>query len=410
MRRIAVALLGLAAVVPLLGASCADRPQEVSACVDRISARGSGDAGKSVSGIAREVERLRGLQFRTLPRPQYVQAKEMNRRIKAEFDRTSGRGLEASEHALTALGAIPKGTDLKELAGNELASQVAGYYDPRTKKLVVLSDAEKSLDAFERVTLSHELEHALADQRLRLPGDPNANGPPQGGEDADTARGALVEGDATLTMEAFAKGNLSAGDALSVLGSIGSAGSSGSLPHYLDASETFPYLDGEAFVCHLYKRGGWAAVDKAYRRPPVSTAQILFPARYDRNERPVAPPPVASPGALWRTSATPPGTALWKRFYRSAIGAADLLWLFEAPGNETSKALSSPRARAAAWAGGHAVVWTRGKRTALTMTLVERRGARPRLCASMRAWAKAAGEPASAIACAGRIVRADLRA
>jgi hypothetical protein len=398
MRRLVVLLLGLLAVVPLLGASCAGQSQDVTACVERISARGSGDAGKTVSGIAREVERLRGLRFRALPRPQYIQEKEMSRRIKAELDRTSGRGVEASQRALTALGAIPKGTNLKELAGNELASQVAGYYDPRTKKLVVLSDAEKSLDAFERVTLSHELEHALADQRLTLPGDPDAHEPPQGGEDADTAEGALVEGDATLTMEAFANGNLSAGDALSVLGSLGSAGSSGSLPHYLDASETFPYLDGEAFVCHLYERGGWAAVDKAYRRPPVSTAQILFPGRYDRNERPVAPPPAPSPGAGW------------KRFYRSAVGAADLLWLFEAPGDRTSKALSSPRARAAAWAGGHAVVWTQGRRTALTMALVERRGARPRLCASMRAWAKAAGKPAGAVTCAGRVVRVDVRA
>ena len=329
MRRLALAVLGLAAVVPLLGASCAGQSPDVAACVDRIATRGSGDAGNTVSGIAREVERLRRLQFRRLPRPDYVPQKEMSRRIKAEFDRTSGRGLEATQRALTALGAIPPGTDLNKLLGNELASQVAGYYDPRTKELVVLSDAQKSLNAFERVTLSHELEHALADQRLGLPGDPNADGAPQGGEDADTAQTALVEGDATLLMEAFAAGNLTPGDALSVLGSIGSAGSSRSLPHYLEASETFPYLEGEAFACHLYKRGGWAAVDKAYLRPPASTAQIIFPERYDRHERPVAPPPAASPG---------PG---WKRFYRSAIGAADLLWLFEAPGDRQSKALTA---------------------------------------------------------------------
>ncbi len=395
MRRIALAVLGLAAVVPLLGASCAGQSPDVAACVDRIAPLGSGHAGTTVSGIAREVERLRRLQFRQLPRPSYVQQQEMSRRIKAEFDRSSGRGVEATQRALTALGALSPGTDLKELLGAELASQVAGYYDSRTKKLVVLSDAQKSLNAFERVTLSHELEHALADQRLGLPGDPN--GPPQGGEDTDTAQTALVEGDATLLMEAFAAGNLTPGDALSVLASIGSAGSSGSLPHYLAASETFPYLEGEAFACHLYKRGGWAAVDQAYRRPPASTAQIMFPARYDRNERPVAAPPAASPG---------PG---WKRFYRLAIGAADLDWLFEAPGDRTSKALSQPRARAAAWAGGHAVVWTKDRRAALTMALVERRGARPRLCASMRAWARAAGKPASSIRCAGRVVRADLR-
>jgi hypothetical protein len=197
-------------------------------------------------------------------------------------------------------------------------------------------------------------------------------------------------------MEAFASGNLSPSDALDVLGSVSSA-PSGSLPHYLEASEVFPYLAGESFVCHLYRRGGWKAVNAAYDRPPASTAQILFPARYDRRERPVEAPPAASPGAGWQ------------RYYRSAIGAADLLWLFEAPGDKKSRALSQPRQRAAAWAGGDAVVWTKGRRTVLAVTLVERSGARPRLCASVRAWAQAAGKPASAITCSGRIVRATLR-
>jgi hypothetical protein len=398
MKRVVLALLGLLAFVPLLGAACTEQTEEVSNCVDRIAARGSGAAPKSVDGIAREVERLRRLQFRRLPKPEYVRQAEMNRRIRAEFERTPGRAIEASERALIALGAIPRGTDLKKLARDQLAGEVAGYYDPRTTKLVVLSDSGHRTDgAFERVTLSHELDHAVTDQRLGLPGDPKAAGPPEGGEDADTAESALVEGDATLLMAAFASANLSPSDALSVLGSV-SAAPSGSLPHYLEASEVFPYFEGESFVCHLYRHGGWKAVNAAYDRPPASTAQVLFPARYDRRERPMKPPPAASPG---------PG---WQRFYHSAVGAADLLWLFEAPGDKESRALSQPRRRAAAWGGGDAVVWTKGPRTVLAMTLVERGEARPRLCGSMRAWAKAAGKPASAVRCVGRIVRATLRA
>jgi hypothetical protein len=388
-----LATLVLVAGVPAL-AACAGQSKEVSSCVDRIAARGSGDDPRTVTAIAHEVEHLRRLSFRVMRKPTYVRQAEMKRRIRAELDRASGREIAVAQHALVALAAIPEGMNLKKVAGNELASDVAGYYDDRTRVLVVLSDSNhRTLNAFERVTLAHELDHALTDQRLGLPGD--RDGAPPGGEDAETAQSALVEGDATLLMEAYARANFSPSDALDALG--GASGGSGQLPHYIEASEVFPYLDGEKFVCRLYRRGGWNAVDEAYRRPPVSTAQILFPRRYIAHERPVAPPPAPSPGAGW------------KRFSHAAVGAADLLWLFEAPGDKPARALSQPRRRAAAWAGGMAVIWTRGPRTALELTLVERRGVRPRLCASMRAWAKAAGRPASGITCAGRIVRVSLR-
>jgi hypothetical protein len=387
-----LAVLLLVAAVPALSA-CAGQSEAVSACVDRIAARGAGHDPTTVAAIAHEVERLRGLQFRVVRKPEYVGQAEMKRRIRKELERASSREIGVAERALVALAAIPKGMDLETVARNQLAADVAGYYDDRTRELVVLSDSDRKLNAVERVTLAHELDHALTDQRLGLPGNPD--GAPPGGEDAETAGTALAEGDATLLMVAYAQANFSPSDALDALSSA--AGGSGHLPHYLEASEVFPYIDGEKFVCRLYRRGGWRAVDAAYRRPPVSTAQILFPQRYLRSERPVAPPPARSPGRSW------------KRFDRAAVGAADLLWLFEAPGDKPARALSQPSQRAAAWAGGMAVIWTRGPRTDLELTLVERRRARPRLCASMRAWAKAADRPESAITCAGRIVRATLR-
>ena len=346
--------------------------------------------------IAREVERLCRLEFRRLPKPEYVLQKEMTRRIQAEIDEAPAAEIEAAERALIALATIPKGTDLMKLVRTELAADVAGYYDQRTHALVVLGDATRSLDAWERIILAHELEHALADQRLGLPGGDDRE-TPDGAEDQELARAALVEGDSTLLMEAFAVANVSPG-AFGSLGSLGSLGSSTQLPHYIEASEMFAYLEGQKFVCRLYRRGGWAAVDRAYRKLPASTAQILFPQRYIEGERPVDTPALGSPGRGW------------KRLDRTAVGAADLLWLFEAPGNERSRALTTPRRRAAAWAGGQAAIWTRGPRTTLTLVLAERRGARPRLCASMRAWARAARRPAGAITCSGRLVRASLRA
>ena len=66
-----------------------------------------------------------------------------------------------------------------QLARRVVSSETAGYYDPRTQDLVVLSDTRRQLDAFERLTLAHELVHALADQRLGLPGKDEVE-PPEG--------------------------------------------------------------------------------------------------------------------------------------------------------------------------------------------------------------------------------------
>ncbi len=51
-------------------------------------------------------------------------------------------------------------------------------------------------------------------------------------------------------------------------------------PPYLRKSLMFPYQDGLLFATHLYQRGGWQAVDKAFANPPQSSEQILHPTRY----------------------------------------------------------------------------------------------------------------------------------
>ena len=62
----------------------------------------------------------------------------------------------------------------------------------------------------------------------------------------------------------------------------------------LDAAPLFvregmvrPYMDGWAFVKNLHAMGGQAAVDKAFRRPPASSEQVLHPEKYLANEAPL---------------------------------------------------------------------------------------------------------------------------
>lgn len=339
---------------------------------------------------------MRRLRFRVAPNARYLRRAELERRVRRQID-TSYPDAEAAAdaRALMVLGAIPRGTNLKALLKRALAGQVAGYYDPRTRRLFVGSDAESELDGIERLTLAHELEHALADQALGLPPFLDERESADGQEEIELAALSLVEGDATLLTDAFASKHLSLADAFRSVGPLLAAEDEfAKLPRYLQASTIFPYEEGLAFVCRLYERGGWKAVDRAYRRLPQTSAQIMFPERYLARERAIDAPDPQAPGRGWRL------------LDKQAFGAANLLWLFQAPGGDPGREPPDARERAAAWAGGELYVWQRGTRTAATLTLVERRRERD-LCASMRAWFKAA-ERKGVVRCSGRIIRANL--
>jgi hypothetical protein len=368
---------------------------DISRCVEDAASTAGESRPTSFRAVAREVERMRRLRFRTLPRPRYLPRARMERRIRRELDEYPGAELAAETRALVALGAVPRGTNLKALIKRTLPGQIAGFYDPATGELVVGSNAEKGLDAIERLTLAHELEHALADQALNIPPYLDDAQAPDGREDVELAGLALVEGDATLLTEAFATEHLSLADAFRSIGpALAAEREFEQLPYYLQASTIFPYGDGLTFLCSVFERGGWKAVDRAYRKPPTTSAQILFPERFfAREPARDAPDP------------EPPGRG-WKLIEEQSFGAASLLWLFEAPGGDTNRELSDARERAEAWAGGELRVFGRGGKTAVRLTLVERRGERD-LCASMREWLKAADRRGT-VRCSRRVVRANL--
>jgi hypothetical protein len=147
-------------------------------------------------------------------------------------------------------------------------------------------------------------------------------------------------------------------------------------PHYLRAQLEFPYLEGAGFVCELHQGGGWGAVDAAYRDLPTTTAQILFPDRYAARVSAADPRDPGLPGGRWA------------RARMDSLGAAQLLWLFEAPGGDIARALDDPRRAATAWAGGEIHLYTDGPATAVGVALVE--GAGAGLCDAIGRWYRAA--------------------
>jgi hypothetical protein len=365
-----------------------------------------GDVRQQVEEIKPLVEQQRGLKYTKDVQPVFQSSQQFEQQLSqktlAEYPDAQA---DIDGRMLGLLGAVPKGTDMKQLQAKLMAGQVAGYYDPDTGELVVRTpDGTDSLDANGQITLAHELDHALTDQVLHLPDTAKP-----GQTDADLAQLGLVEGDATLLMEQFSLGSVG------LLDQLGSALSPDALaaqqqldgaPSYLRNQLMFPYLSGLSYVCRLYSQGGWPAVDAAYRDLPQTTAEVLYPDR--------AGVAAQDPGALGS-----PGTG-WTEAQKDTIGAAQLLWLFQAPGGDEGKAIRDAAKAAQHWAGGDLALYTAGQRSALGLALVDSADGGT-LCKAVGDWYSAAfsteqakqadttvmsgGDQVGVLRCSGRDVR-----
>ena len=363
-----------------------------------------------VRSMSKQVERIRELRFEKPVDANFLTREEVGKRVGRLFlEDYSRRDAALERKVLEALGAIPRGLDLFTARKKLIEGQVAGFYVPKTEELVVL--AEDQVGPLERVSLAHELEHALADQKLDLPLPERSN--PETA-DSDLATLAVVEGDATLTMQRWALANLSLTEQLSMLSGSPQLQQSQedleAMPHFIQQQLSFPYLDGLGFACALHRKGGWAAVNRAYDEPPASTDQVLFPERYDPNADPIDPVDTGSPGGGWTSALT------------GSFGAAELKWLFEAPGGDPEAAIAEPLRSAGAWGGGELELWTDGDASALGVALAQRRGS-DGLCESITEWYSASfddddessdgdaalvaegGEQAAVVTCRGDEVR-----
>ncbi|MDP9022001.1 MAG: hypothetical protein M3N57_04715 [Actinomycetota bacterium] len=375
---VVIGVTASAVAVERSGVSTPDRP--AAAPSTPAPAVASEALGGQLQRVARIVSEVRGLEFEQIPRPTYLPPEELAARARALVEEYTDEEAEADRRILVALRAIPPGTDLREMLATALGEQVAGFYDKRTRELVVRAGDGERLGPLDEVTLAHELEHALVDQVLGLPFA--ERDPAPGEEDAAFAASALVEGDATLTMIRYAERALTPEQQVELLAEqarlAAELGDLTDLPHVVQRSLSFPYEEGLAFVVHLWDIDGFAAVNGAYRRPPTTTLQILVPERYVGGDGGAADP---------RDVTDLP--APWTRDTSLAVGAADLLFLFEAPGDDPTQALADPRGAATRWRGGEVVLFTDGGRSAVAMALEGETG----LCAAVGEWYAAAFGP-----------------
>ena len=294
--------------------------------------------------VAEGVESVRGLRFESDPRVEIITPAGLRDLYEKELKRTEEQeDLDADAEVLELLGLLEPDEDLLDIAADSV-ELIAGAYDPRTQRLLVVESQGLTDPAIVEFILAHELTHALEDQRFGLRRLDRLR------DDRQLAAEALVEGSATYLMTQYALRFQDLSELLDAALDPALAESSAStagLPEIVQAQLLFPYLRGEAFVSELVDLGGdWDLVDIAYRaRLPLSTEQVLHPEKYLLNERPSNP-------ALDLDPALRPG---WRRLAGGTIGEFDTIQLLR-----SGAADQRARSAGSGWGGGRYELWRRG--------------------------------------------------
>jgi hypothetical protein len=247
--------------------------------------------------LYQELAAIRGMPAPGPPPPIEIKSREQTRRfIEQELDRRySPARVKSERKGMVAWGLIPADYDLRRLFVDLMEEQIAAYYDPRGKVMVV---GNWLAPEQQQAALMHELVHALQDREISLDA---FIAPHPGQGDQLLARQALIEGEAVaLTLELLLKkqgADLAALPDLGPVRQLVAAGSTGAAiagaPKFLRDLLLFPYVDGLDFVYQFRKRHPWSAMMTLYRDPPRSTTQILNPSkRLGAREDPI---PVALP-------------------------------------------------------------------------------------------------------------------
>jgi hypothetical protein len=262
---------------------------------------------RRTDAVAREVARVRGLPLKHPIPNEIVDRAELRARLLkvAAEDKTAAESA-AEGLALERWGLIPPGLNYQAMLVDLLTEQIAGYYDPDTKKLTISRSAGDD-PAWAEMVLAHELDHGLQDQAFDLHRFEDL---PDSEADAAAARRALVEGDGIALMievmvgRSRAKVDWANPEIATAIEKGMSAPGNGSddidkAPLAIREAMLFPYRAGFGFIAALRRHQPWSAVDAAFARPPRSTEQIIHPERYLADDQPIpieADAPAALPG------------------------------------------------------------------------------------------------------------------
>jgi len=228
------------------------------------------------------VEAERGLEFLEPIDVELLENATYVERARQDFDEDIAEdpeGLQNSAAALRALGLWPEDVDPADVLSQYLSVGSLGYYDPQTGEMVVRGAADTPNL---RITLVHELTHALDDQHFELYRRALEDRP----DEASLGFSALVEGSASRVEGAYTESltDEERADAEAEQQGYSDGIDPTAFPPILLAQQQFVYLTGGAFVDAIHAAGGNAAIDEALADPPTTSEQILEPDAWPERE------------------------------------------------------------------------------------------------------------------------------
>lgn len=213
---------------------------------------------------------------------------EYGTRTKEIADVLGTDDLQRLSRLAVAGGMLPEGTDLASLAVTFTAATAGATYSPLDKQVLLVSEKDGSFR--NAGLLTHEFVHALQDQHFDLLKMMLAR---PFSFDQTEATFALVEGDAVSVERRVGEREAWGRKSLDQIEREEDArfsryrtGIGAFFPPLLTETFVFRYRDGVRFVETLRRARPAVSVDDVFRRPPVSSEQVLHPEKYLSKETP----------------------------------------------------------------------------------------------------------------------------
>ncbi len=297
------------------------------------------------------VESHRGLRFKQAVKVNHLSDAEFSQRIVA-LQRRDRADTDRQAKLYRALGLVDRSVDVEKAEEELLGGNVLGYYDPKTKELVVRGD---TATVSVKHVVVHEVTHALQDQWFGLDMSQRDQT-----DDQALAYISLVEGDAVRIEREYVASLSSTERQDLAQAEGGSGGLPSGVPRVLVELLAFPYVAGPPFTSALLQARGQPGLDGAFKDRPAGTSQVVQPELFLSGDRPQTVGEPAADGAT---------------FDRGVLGEVQTGVLLE--GTVSSGALSKDQQQVAAraWAGDRYVAWTSGDSYCVRVRFAARSGA-----------------------------------
>jgi len=262
----------------------------LAGCGERSIAQSEDQVQAAVDNVLPEVERAVGLPFVTTPAVAVRSREQMRAYVDAKIaEELPPEEIERLTIAYRLFGLIPDTLDLAALLLELYTEQVVGYYEPDSSTLYVVDDADP---AIARLTIAHELVHALQDQYMPL----------------DSILSMKSQNDRVIAAQSVLEGQATLGSMLAVLpdqdaDAFGELWTDAGVRQMMNAQQErmpvfaaapliikegliFPYLAGADFVRWFSRQ--YPDTVPFGPRLPTSTEHILRPEQYLAGDSPVS--------------------------------------------------------------------------------------------------------------------------